>query len=124
MPAHKPAPQIPPPGDYAPTGLDEDENPFTDPSEKRTRKAAPPFPEDRPSAVIGQFNERLGIEPYHPGFQETKSYVGRQDSSLGKVAMHAGAAAETPAEEKEESNGTSSRSYGAQPGNQAPIYRY
>jgi hypothetical protein len=124
-PTRKPAPQIPPPGDYAPTGLDEDENPFTDPSEKKTRKAAPPFPEDRSSGAAGQFNDRLGIEPYHPGFQETKSYMGRQDSSLGKVTMHAGAAApETPAEEKEESNGASSRNYGAQAGNQAPIYRY
>jgi hypothetical protein len=123
-PNRKPAPQIPPPGDYAPTDLDEDENPFSDPSEKTTRKRAPHFPEDRPPIASGQFNDRLGIEPYHPGFQETKSYVGRQDSSLGKVTMHAAAAPETPHEVPEETNGTASGGYGVQPGNQAPIYRY
>jgi hypothetical protein len=125
-PIRKPAPQIPPPGDYAPTGLDDDENPFSDPTEKKTRKAAPPFPEDRPPIATGQFNDRLGIEPYHPGFQETRSYMGRQDSSLGKVTMHAGAAPETPIEEGDERNGSASASggYGVQPGNQAPIYRY
>jgi hypothetical protein len=122
--SRKPAPQIPPPGDYAPTGLDEDENPFSDPSEKPTRKATPPFPEDRPSAASGQFNDRLGIEPYHPGFQETRSYVGRQDSSLGKVTMHAAAAPGTLNEHNEERNGAASGSYGTQAGSQAPIYRY
>lgn len=117
-PPRKPGPQIPPPGDYAPTGLDDDENPFSDPTET-SRKAVPPFPEDKPSAAPGQFNDRLGIEPYHPGFQETKSYVGRQDSSVGKVTMHA-AVPEPPMDEEDEKND----GYGTKAGSQAPIYRY
>jgi hypothetical protein len=121
-PSRKPAPQIPPPGDYAPTGLDdEDENPFSDPSEQP--KKTPPFPEDRPSAATGQFNDRLGIEPYHPGFKETKSYVNRQDGSTGNVTMHASAELESPAESRSD---PASRigGYGATSGNEAPIYRY
>jgi hypothetical protein len=61
---------------------DSEENPFTDP------KPNPPFPSDnRPPP--NQFQDKLGIEPYHPGFSTTQSYMGRQDSSVGKVTMHA-----------------------------------
>ncbi|PMD33530.1 hypothetical protein L207DRAFT_571652 [Hyaloscypha variabilis F] len=121
-PTRKPAPQIPPPGDYAPTGLDEeDENPFSDPRENG--KKIPPFPEDKPPAATGQFNDRLGIEPYHPGFKETKSYVNRQDSSTGNVTMHAAVELETPVEQRPD---PASRigGYGTKSGNEAPIYRY
>jgi hypothetical protein len=132
-PSRKPAPQIPPPGDYAPTGLDDDdENPFSDPSEQATKKraAVPPFPEDRPPVAIGQFNDRLGIEPYHPGFKETKSYVNRQDSSTNNMTMHAAAELESPVEDRANDAsriggaGPSSGNYGVTPGHEAPIYRY
>jgi hypothetical protein len=122
-PNRKPAPQIPPPGDYAPTGLDDDdENPFSDPSEKA--KKVPPFPEDRPSAATGQFNDRLGIEPYHPGFKETKSYVNRQDSSTGNMTMRAAAELESPVEERVAGPASRISGYGVKAGNEAPIYRY
>lgn len=39
---------------------------------------------------------RLAFEPYHPGFSSTPSYLGRQDSALGKVTMHGADAAATP----------------------------
>jgi hypothetical protein len=117
------APQIPPPGDYAPTGSD-DENPFSDPWEKPVPKKAPPFPRDRPSEATGQFNDRLGIEPYHPGFRETRSYVGRQDSSVGGAMMHA-AVPETPDVDDEEVRSPADAvGYGVQPGGRAPVYRY
>ena len=124
----KKAPQIPPPGDYAPNlSDDEDEaaNPFSDPhpAQERSNAVRPPFPEDRPPVATGQFNDRLGIEPYHPGFRETQSYVGRQDSSLGKVTMHAGANdSEHDEVEEEEDSGRSG--YGAVAGAKAPVYRY
>ena len=35
---------------------------------------------------------RLAYEPFHPGFGPTASYVGRQDSAVGKEAMHGGGA--------------------------------
>jgi len=131
-PNRKPAPQIPPPGDYAPTGFDsdhEEENPFSDPSEQ-SKKKMPPFPEDKPPAATGQFNDRLGIEPYHPGFRETRSYVNRQDSSANNVTMHAAAELEAPADEGANGSsriggaGGSSGNYGVQAGAEAPIYRY
>lgn len=106
--------QTPPPGDRAPAGSD-DENPFADPSEKDIR--APPFPKDQPSKTTGQFNDRVGIEPYHPGFKETQSYVGRQDSAVGNVTM---SAAIPPTPEAAEDRG----GYGAQAGGKAPVYRY
>jgi len=116
--AVKNQPPIPPPGDYAPTGSD-DENPFSDPKTSTTRTHNPPFPKDEPSSNTGQFNDRLGIEPYHPGFRETPSYMGRQDSSMGNVAMHA-AVPETPHEDDEDRRA----GYGVQPGTKEPVYRY
>lgn len=125
----KKVPQIPPPGDYAPNLSDDEEeaNPFIDPhpsqQERLGTTVRPPFPEDRPPVATGQFNDRLGIEPYHPGFKETQSYVGRQDSSLGKVSMHA--AASDPDHEVEEDEEDNRRSgYGAAAGSKAPVYRY
>ncbi|PBP28304.1 hypothetical protein BUE80_DR000831 [Diplocarpon rosae] len=79
LPTPESQPSIPSPA----TPSSFDENPFSDPERH------PPFPKDQPSVATGQFNDELGIEPYHPGFKETASYVGRQDSALGKVTMHA-----------------------------------
>jgi hypothetical protein len=117
-------PQIPPPGDYGPN-LSEDEeessNPFSDPPTERAGNVKPPYPEDKAPVATGQFEDRLGIEPYHPGFRETHSYVGRQDSSLGKVTMHAAGDVE---EEGEDEDYGGRGGYGAQSGAKAPVYRY
>ncbi|KUJ23643.1 uncharacterized protein LY89DRAFT_189153 [Mollisia scopiformis] len=115
--AAKGGPPVPPPGDYAPTG-DDEENPFSDP--KDNNKPSIPFPKDQPPTSTGQFNDRLGIEPYHPGFRETPSYVGRQESSTGGVTMHA-AVPETPDVDDE---GRARDLYGVSPGVKAPVYRY
>jgi hypothetical protein len=115
--AAKAGPPIPPPGDYAPTG-DDDENPFSDPKENSAPSI--PFPKDQPPKATGQFNDRLGIEPYHPGFRETPSYVGRQDSSADHLTMHA-AVPETPDVDDE---GRAREQYRVPPGAKAPVYRY
>ena len=88
--AGKQRPPVPPPGDFAQVDP-EDENPFSDPSERRakTKTHNPPFPTDSEPKATGQFNDRLGIEPWHPGFKETQSYVGRQDSAVEGATMHA-----------------------------------
>lgn len=120
-------PPIPPPGDYLPTDASdhENENPFADPNPPQQSSMSigvpknPPFPVDQPPKLTGQFNDRLGIEPYHPGFQETSSYMGRQDSSVGKVTMHG--SRETPSEELDENT---AREYGVQSGSKATGYRY
>ncbi|KAL2069367.1 hypothetical protein VTL71DRAFT_15705 [Oculimacula yallundae] len=117
--AVKNQPPIPPPGDYAPTGSD-DENPFSDPkipasTSTTTTTHNPPFPSDKPPTLTGQFNDRLGIEPYHPGFKETPSYVGRQDSAVGKTTMHA-AVPETPDEHDDDRRRPAA--------GKEPVYRY
>jgi hypothetical protein len=63
---------------------EEEKDPFRDPT-----AANPPFPSDKPSNAASQFNDTLGVEPYHPGFKETTSYMGRQDSSVGHLTMSA-----------------------------------
>jgi len=115
IPSSRPAvgrksiPQVPPPGDFAPVDDSEEEkDPFRDPT-----AANPPFPSDKPSNAASQFNDTLGVEPYHPGFQETRSYMGRQDSSIGHLTMHA-------AVEEEESPVISPET----PHPNRPLYRY
>ncbi|KAF7952610.1 uncharacterized protein EAE97_002107 [Botrytis byssoidea] len=108
-------PPIPPPGDIAPMDDEDDErNPFSDPELNSSRR--PPFPSDAPPRTTGQFNDTLGVEPYHPGFKETKSYVGRQDSSIGNVTMHA-AVNEQVSDDEDEPR------YSVAQGKQ-PVYRY
>jgi hypothetical protein len=130
IPAQKPAPQIPPPGDFAPNLADDDEearNPFADP-EKGTAKAGkkavhgPPTDADHSSTTPGQFNESLGIGAYHPGFRETPSYMGRQNSSVGHTTMHAAGAIDEDYEKQVVD--PPETGYGAQTGAKAPIYRY
>ena len=122
--------QIPPPGDYAPNLSDNDEaaNPFSDPTpqEQRPGVVHPPFPEDKPPLAAGQFNDRLGIEPYHPGFRETQSYVGRQDSSVGKVTMPAAGSEPDDDEEAENEDRYENGNGHEGPAAEAkePVYRY
>ncbi|KAJ8066723.1 hypothetical protein OCU04_004114 [Sclerotinia nivalis] len=112
----RPAPPIPPPGDIAPMDDEEDErNPFSDPEPSSSRR--PPFPSDAPPRATSQFNDTHGVEPYHPGFKETKSYVGRQDSSIGNVTMHAAVPEKDEVDEDDEPR------YSVPVGKQ-PVYRY
>ncbi|KAB8294706.1 hypothetical protein EYC80_006668 [Monilinia laxa] len=112
------APPIPPPGDFLPMGDEEDErNPFNDPESSSSRIARPPFPSDAPPKATGQFNDTLGVEPYHPGFKETKSYVNRQDNSIGNVTMHAAVP------ERDEDDEDDEPRYSVPAGKQ-PVFRY
>lgn len=103
------------------------EDPFRDPTV--TTANDPPFPADnRPPA--DQFHDRLGVEPYHPGFHPTQSYMGRQDSAVGKVVMHSGlpSTSETEQAEKDvvpQRASLQEESYDASlVQRKAPIYRY
>lgn len=62
------------------------QNPFVDPLAGQEL----PFPKDEKPAPRDQFYDSHGLEPYHPGFNPTNSYVVRQDSAVGKITMHAG----------------------------------
>lgn len=65
-------------------------------------------------------------EPYHPGFNPTKSYMGRQDSAINKVSMHAAIPPSTESEERVPPDagpsGTDRSPEAAQ--ERGPIYRY
>ena len=91
----KQRPVVPPPGDFVQVDPEE-ENPFTDPTERRakTQTHNPPFPIDNEPKATGQFNDRLGVEPWHPGFKETQSYVGRQENAVDSTTMHAAVGAD------------------------------
>ncbi|KAL7621207.1 hypothetical protein AAE478_008524 [Parahypoxylon ruwenzoriense] len=68
---------------------------------------------------------RLAFEPFHPGFETTPSYLGRQESALGKEAMH-GASANLGTDARGSRNDDdNSDTYDATPPKQKePIYRY
>lgn len=67
----------------------EDENPFRDPEPDRS--AGRPSGSG-PAAASAAAEPRLAFEPFHPGFgPTTNSYMGRQESAVGKEAMHGGA---------------------------------
>lgn len=82
-------------------------NPFADPaaaSHADVTAAMPPTQsESQPAA----------LEPYHPAFNPTASYMGRQESSVGHATMHA-AIPTTPAAELD----------GEQVAAPQPAYRY
>jgi hypothetical protein len=108
-----------------PYAMENPEDPFQDPAGTTMQSA--PFPRDMPSPT-DQFFDRLGVEPYHPGFNPTQSYMGRQGSAIGKLTTHAGPAKPEIESEKEvvEQNHISEEdSYEVSPVQQkAPIYRY
>ena len=132
---------VPPPGEYIPNTSDDDEpaNPFADPVPNTkpaigaSNRRSQPFLEDSRPVATGQFNDTLGVEPYHPGFRETQSYVGRQESSVGKVTMHAAAPTDDQEEDSDvvispQSGGPqgarNTGEYEVQSSRQAPVYRY
>lgn len=59
------------------------EDPFRDPQPEGSSSKA-----GSSSALDLSEPPRLGVEPYHPGFNPTPSYLGRQESAVGKVTMH------------------------------------
>lgn len=56
-----------------------EEDPFRDPDEQTGSSAA----RGSSSRYLDQ-EPRLGFEPFHPGFDTTPSYAGRQESAVGK----------------------------------------
>ncbi|KAI1181064.1 hypothetical protein F4777DRAFT_409 [Nemania sp. FL0916] len=60
-----------------------EEDPFRDPDE-----ASGPSAAGASSHRYYDQEPRLALEPFHPGFETTPSYTARQNSSIGKEAMH------------------------------------
>ncbi|RYP58142.1 hypothetical protein DL771_011330 [Monosporascus sp. 5C6A] len=69
------------PASHQQTAADhEGDNPFRDPE--------PEHQQQKPSGSGSVAEPRLAFEPFHPGFGTTPSYAGRQESAVGKEAMH------------------------------------
>ncbi|KAJ2993743.1 hypothetical protein NUW58_g1751 [Xylaria curta] len=104
-----------------------DEDPFRDPEEQTSSNAAG----GSSSRYLDQ-DPKYAFEPFHPGFNSTPSYAGRQDSAVGKEAMHGavetssgGKAAGTPPAARRADSSDNDSLYDAPPPNQKePIYRY
>lgn len=97
-------------------------DPFRDPNAGTSSHAGSSAPNEYDD------NQRLAYEPYHPGFRPPESYIGRQDSAIGKVHMH-GAGASTPAGEQSSRQRLDEVSddddiYDAPPKSKQPMYRY
>jgi hypothetical protein len=100
------------------------ENPFADPQPGGSAQTTAAY----------QYSEeqRLAAEPFHPGFRPTESYLGRQDSAIGKVHMH-GAGASTPSaqppahqrlDEVSDDDDIYDAPSGPPPKSKEPMYRY
>ncbi|KAM0307320.1 hypothetical protein HYE67_001023 [Fusarium culmorum] len=100
------------------------ENPFADPQPGGSA----------PTTAAYQYSEeqRLATEPFHPSFRPTESYLGRQDSAIGKVHMH-GAGASTPSaqppaqqrlDEVSDDDDIYDAPSGPPPKSKEPMYRY
>lgn len=65
-------------------------------------------------------------EPYHPGFSLTKSYTGRQESAIGKTAMHAAgpSALQEESDQRRVSSEEEDDPYSAPALPKAAVYRY
>ncbi|KAF5019088.1 hypothetical protein F66182_8928 [Fusarium sp. NRRL 66182] len=103
------------------------ENPFQDPQPGGSSAQAPSN-----TAIQYSEHDRLAFEPFHPGFQPTQSYLGRQDSAVGKVHMHGAGdstpPAQAPAQQRLAEVSDDDDIYDAPPGpppkSKEPIYRY
>ncbi|KAK1958828.1 GAT domain-containing protein [Colletotrichum sublineola] len=75
----------------------EDQDPFRDPQQESNHSSSSRQGGSRSAAGPHREEPGLAFEPYHPGFNSTPSYLGRQDSALGKITMHGADTATTPA---------------------------
>ncbi|KAI0419091.1 hypothetical protein F5X98DRAFT_336191 [Xylaria grammica] len=104
-----------------------EEDPFRDPDEATGSNAA--------RGSSGRYLDqepRLAFEPFHPGFDSTPSYAGRQESAVGKEAMHGAVENHSsgkdtdvlPASRHADSSDNDSLYDVSPPKQKEPIYRY
>ncbi|RWA14158.1 hypothetical protein EKO27_g946 [Xylaria grammica] len=104
-----------------------EEDPFRDPDEATGSNAA--------RGSSGRYLDqepRLAFEPFHPGFDTTPSYAGRQESAVGKEAMHgavenhsSGKDTDVPPASRHADSSDNDSLYDVSPPKQKePIYRY
>ncbi|KAK6956439.1 hypothetical protein Daesc_001717 [Daldinia eschscholtzii] len=105
------------------TPATEDEDPFRDPEPSGSRPRAAGGSGSGGGASSNYIEEpRLAFEPFHPGFETTPSYLGRQESALGKETMH-GAAGDSSSDGRRSRDDVSDYE-ATHPKKKEPIYRY
>ncbi|CAM1501599.1 Fc.00g035830.m01.CDS01 [Cosmosporella sp. VM-42] len=110
------------------------EQPREDPFEDPFRDPQPAHSSSRPGPGVqppgDHEDQRLAYEPYHPGFKPTESYMGRQDSAVGKVQMHGGGTSSvsettnSPHRTRVDEVSDDDDIYEASPRTKEPMYRY
>ncbi|KAI1203524.1 hypothetical protein F5X97DRAFT_283242 [Nemania serpens] len=104
-----------------------DDDPFRDPDEAAGSSAA-----GGSSKRYHDQEPRFALEPFYPGLESTPSYAGRQESAIGKEAMHgavenyssAKATDVTSASRHADVSDNDSLYDGRPPEQKEPIYRY
>ncbi|KAI0487396.1 hypothetical protein F4859DRAFT_509965 [Xylaria cf. heliscus] len=104
-----------------------EDDPFRDPDEPAGSNAAG----GSSNRYLDQ-EQRFAFEPFHPGFDSTPSYAGRQESAIGKEAMHgavdnssSGKTTDTVSAPRHEDVSDNDSLYDVSPPKQKePIYRY
>ncbi|OTB07342.1 hypothetical protein M426DRAFT_318029 [Hypoxylon sp. CI-4A] len=104
----------------------EEDNPFRDPDSELSRSHGAGGSGSGGGASSNYVDEpRLAFEPFHPGFETTPSYVNRQESALGKEAMHGAAGIATSGTRSSRDDDDNSDVYDVTPSKQKEtIYRY
>ncbi|KAI1851964.1 hypothetical protein JX265_008230 [Neoarthrinium moseri] len=103
-----------------------EEDPFRDPVPEPSGSGSHQGPSSGASGTnyLGEA-PRLAYEPFHPGFNATPSYLGRQESSLGKETMHGGAGTASASKQPHTKDDDDNELYDATPQkSKEPMYRY
>ncbi|CAJ2503595.1 Uu.00g109890.m01.CDS01 [Anthostomella pinea] len=107
----------------------EAEDPFRDPVPEASGSGGGSGSGAGGSSKYVDYEPTLAFEPFHPGFDTTPSYLGRQESALGNEAMHGAVDQSQSAPSKSAESrrtGDNSEVYDATPleGKKEPMYRY
>ncbi|KAI2634707.1 hypothetical protein GGS26DRAFT_520871 [Hypomontagnella submonticulosa] len=111
-------------------GPDEDEDPFKDPDPEPSGSGSKGKATGGSGSGAGGSSSyidepRLAFEPFHPGFETTPSYLDRQESAIGKEAMHGAAESSTSDPRRSRGDDSNSGVYDVTPPkDKEPIYRY
>lgn len=72
------------------------DDPFQDPAPEPAGLSSRTGASEGGSSRYLDEEPRLAYEPFHPGFNATPSYLGRQESAIGKEAMHGAVSGKAP----------------------------
>ncbi|KAI0172413.1 hypothetical protein GGR52DRAFT_544425 [Hypoxylon sp. FL1284] len=107
-----------------------EEDPFKDPEPEPSNSASRAAGGSGSGAAASSNylgDQRLAFEPFHPGFESTPSYLDRQESAVGKEAMHGATSTASDGQGSRANNSSNGDIYDITPASskqKEPIYRY